>query len=337
MLHLPTPNPLALPHVFACWNRDEAIRFQSASGGAFSALADQILGSGGVVFGAAFDEEMCVKHIAVQREEDLGRLRGSKYVQSDIARSYVEVRDFLRQDRSVLFSGTPCQIAGLTAFIGKENTNLFTCDLLCYGVPSPRLFAKYIDWLGKLFSARVVSMNFRDKRKSWEEPSTVAVLEDGRECLLTGYSDSFRYGFAKGLTLRPVCYRCPYTSFSRVGDVTLGDFWGLGEVAPFRHSKRNGISLILVNSEKGRRLLMDSSSELFMEERTMQEAACRQVVVRRPHVSPGDRPRFFYDYRRGEYARLAKRHLVDRGARGLVKRFVPRAWISYLRKCVGMG
>jgi len=332
ILHLPEPNHLATPQVYACWNKDEAVRFQSASGGVFSALAEHILDNGGVVFGAAFDEDMVVKHIAVHQVETLGRLRSSKYVQSDVGRCYIEVRGLLRQGRKVLFSGTPCQVAALNAFIGKDDENLLTCDLLCHGVPSPGLFAKYVDYLETRFRSKLIDINFRHKRKGWELASTVAAFDDGRERVLTGHCDSFIYGFSHCFTLRPACYQCRYANIDRSGDITLGDFWGIGELAPFHHSTRNGISLVLVNTEKGRRLFEASSSKFFSEERTLDEAKHNRTKLSHPLPKPRNREQFFADYQRLEYEELAKTHLVDKGVKGLIKRFVPRTWIFHMRK-----
>jgi coenzyme F420-reducing hydrogenase beta subunit len=335
ILH-PVPTALlAASHVVACWNRDEPIRFQSTSGGAFSALADQILDSGGVVFGAAFDEEMRVRHIAVQRKENLGRLRGSKYIQSDIARSYVEARNILRQNRSVLFSGTPCQIAGLSAFIGEENGDLVTCDVICHGVSSPGLFARYVDHLERRFRAKLVHISFRHKLHGWHLPSTMASFKDGRERVLTDLADAFMYGFINDLTLRPACYSCPYANVDRISDVTLGDFWGIGDLAPFSHPTRNGVSLVLVNSERGRQLLAESAPSLYCEDRSLEEAKHKHDRLRHPACEPMHRHEVFIDYLGLDYEQFARRHLVDKNPERLIKRIVPRAWLLHLRETLG--
>lgn len=331
ILHLPEPNHSPAPQVYACWNKDEEVRFQSASGGAFSAFAQHILDSSGVVFGAAFDEKMRLKHIAVDRKEELRKLRSSKYVQSDVGRSYEEVKKLLRQERRVLFSGTPCQVAALYNFLHRDNENLLTCDIICHGVPSPGLFEKYVVSLERRFRAKVLSINFRHKRSGWNLMTTLAFFSDGRERILTGYNDSFMYAFNNYYSLRPACYRCIHTSVNRHGNITLADFWGIGELQPFYHSTRNGVSLIFVNSEKGRRLLRETSNYLCSEERTLEEAKHEQPHMRQPGREPKNRERFFADYKRLEYAELAKIHLVDKGLKWLVKRIVPRTWVAYLR------
>jgi len=334
ILNSPEPSHLGNPKVYACWNKDKTIRFQSASGGAFSAFAGSVLDNGGVVFGAAFDEDMRLKHIAVNRKEELRKLRNSKYIQSDVGRSYIEVRNLLRQNRRVLFSGTPCQVVALNAFLGKNNENLLTCDILCKGVPSPGVFAKYVISLENHFQAKLININFRHKHKSWELVSTVAIFSNGRECILTGYHNSFMFGFSNGLSMRNACYHCPHTKANRYGDVSLGDFWGIGEFAPFYHNTRNGISLILVNSEKGHRLLRESSSHLYLEERTLEEAKQKQSALDHPLGEPKNREQFFAGYQRLEYEKLAKIYLVDKAMKRLIKRIIPRTWFFYLRKYI---
>lgn len=333
-LHLTEPNLSATPRVFACWNKDDSVRFESASGGTFSALALHVLGGGGVVFGAAFDEDMIVKHIAVHHEEKLGKLRSSKYVQSDIGQSYIAIRHLLRQGKKVLFSGTPCQVAGLNAYLGKNNKGLITCDMLCHGVPSPELFSKYVKYLEKRFGSRLVNINFRHKRKGWQLASTVAFFKDGRQRVMEGAANSFMYGFINSVSLRTACHQCPYANVDRPGDITLADFWGIGEFKPFQHVTRNGISLILLNSANGLDLFEKSSTELCVEERTLEEAKHKREKLSRPLPIPEKREPFFVDYQRLEYEELAKLHLVDKGVKGLIKRLVPRTWIFHLRKFV---
>ncbi|MBN2731082.1 MAG: Coenzyme F420 hydrogenase/dehydrogenase, beta subunit C-terminal domain [Balneolaceae bacterium] len=333
----PVLNPLifnqaAAPEVYACWNRDEKIRFQSASGGAFSAFAGHILDQGGVVFGAAFDNNLVVRHRAVHSSEDLGKLRSSKYVQSHIGHCYKEILNLLRQNRKVLFSGTPCQVAALYAFLGQDNENLMTCDMLCHGVPSPGLFSKYLEYLEKRFHGKLVDINVRHKCKGWGLNSTVAYFSDGRKRVLTGSDNSYMYGFINCLSLRTACYRCPYTSVDRVGDITLADFWGIGDLVPFRHDKRNGISLILVNSEKGRCLFAEGARQLCFEKRTLEEARHKQSKLSGPPAKPKNRRYFYDDYKELEYVELAKKHLVDKGLKGVIKQVMPRSWIFYLQK-----
>lgn len=331
MLHVEEVDHPAPQKVYACWNSNEAVRFQSSSGGAFSALAGQVLDEGGVAFGAAFDDGMKVRHIVVSKKEELGRLRGSKYVQSDIGSAYLEVKKCLEQEKKVLFSGTPCQVAGLHAVVGKENENLVTCDLLCKGVPSPGLFSKYVEYLQRRFRAKLIDIDFRSKYRGWEIQCTIASFNNGRQHVLRDTNNSFYYGFAQNLTLRRSCYRCPYASIKRNGDITLGDFWGIGERVPFDHDTQCGVSIVLVNSEKGARMLEESASNLCLEERRMEEAQDMRALSH-PWQEPKNRNQFSNDYQRLEYDELAKKHLVDKGLKRLIKLIIPPTWIFCLRR-----
>ncbi len=172
IVNMPNPNK-AIHNVYACWNNIPSVRFHSSSGGAFSALAQQILIKGGVVFGAAYDQYMNVMHIPVSDLSKLPILRGSKYVQSNIGNSYLQIQNFLRDYKKVLFSGTPCQVAALYSYLGHKPENLFTCDLICKGVPSPELFFRYIQHLEEAFNEKITRINFRDKRYGWNNPCTV--------------------------------------------------------------------------------------------------------------------------------------------------------------------
>lgn len=320
--------------VYACWNNDEETRFRSSSGGAFSALAEHVLGEGGVVFGAAFDDDMKVKHVFISKKEELQQLRGSKYVQSDIGYTYLEVKKFLEQERKVLFSGTPCQVAALYAIIGKQSENLLTCDLLCKGVPSPGLFAKYVGYLEQRFKAKLGGINFRSKHRGWEVRSTAAVFNNGRQHILRDANDSFYYGFSQNLTLRCSCYQCPYASIKRNGDITLGDFWGIGDSFLFDHDTKNGVSVVLVNSEKGHRVLCvlgENAPQLYLEERIIREAQAMRALSH-PWQEPKKRNALFSDYQRLEYKELAKIHILDKGIKRLLKLVIPPTTIYYLRR-----
>ena len=332
ILNMGRPDETRKPGVYACWDKDDAVRFRSASGGAFSAFASSTLGENGIVFGAAYDGNMKVGHVGVTQKGELPRLRGSKYVQSDVVRVYTEIRSFLKQGRKVLFSGTPCQVAGLKAFIGGPDDNMLTCDLLCKGVPSPGLFEKYVSNLEQRFRGKLVTLNPRHKLLGWKLPSTKAVFADGREFVLSGLDDAFMFGFANNTTLREACYQCPYSNNVREGDVSLGDFWGIGEGDPFHHDTRNGVSLVLVNTEKGHVFFGDSTGNLYVEQRTLAEARQRQRVMKQPVREPKERKAVFADYQRLGFDELAKRHLMDKGVKGLIKSVVPRIWLFRLKK-----
>ena len=241
-------NPLS---VKGAKNRDESVRRTSSSGGTFFELANGIISRGGIVFGCALDSELVARHIGVETVEGLSALKSSKYVQSDVGTTYREVKKHLMDGREVLYSGTPCQIAGLKNYLGKSYDNLLLVDVLCHGVPSPGVFADYLEYLGERFGAKPISVNFRNKEKSWKRLYFEVKFENGKRYFTFCGYDRYMSMFLNNISLRPSCYDCRFTTVNRQGDITLGDFWGIGRKYPERDDDK-GISLIIVNSEKGK-------------------------------------------------------------------------------------
>jgi len=266
--------PLA---VYAAKNKNEEIRRQSSSGGVFTALAEEVIKDGGVVFGARFDEHWEVKHDYTETVEGLSIFRGSKYVQSRIEDCYQKVEQFLRAGRKVLFSGTPCQAAGLKLFLRKEYDYLLTVDFICHGVPSPGVWREYLkeeiarqcDGKNIVLShpvlndreARIESISFRNKCLGWKRFSFVLTLS-----LSDGYGDNklvllseplnkniFLRGFLANLYLRPSCHICPAKSLKSGSDITIGDFWGIQNVMPEIDDDK-GVSAVMVSTEKGKEI-----------------------------------------------------------------------------------
>lgn len=282
MKRCPMLNPISISteesNVYALINyKDRAV---SSSGGAFSVFADYVIEKGGVVFGAAIDDDFQVMHIGVEDEKNLTLLRGSKYVQSKIGNSYKQAREFLKQGRLVLFTGTPCQIAGLYAFLGKERyeENLITIDLVCHGVPSQGGFDAYIDKLKKtnrFKGENIKEFRFR-KLDSWSIIPAVKLAES-KWHTLNVVENAYMSAFFCGLTFRESCFRCKYCNTQRVGTFTIADFWGIG-----RHGKkfyRNvacGISLVIDNKKKLLMLSKDFPDDVYIERRTMEEAVAEQ-------------------------------------------------------------
>ena len=239
--------------VFGAQHRDEAVRRASSSGGVFTALARAVLKKGGVVFGAAFDEALRVEHIGAFDEAELSGMRGSKYVQSDAADAVAHAASLLERGIPVLFSGTPCQIAGLKARVGEKHAELLlTIDFVCHGVPSPGVFASYLRALEAKRGSRVTRYAFREKRRGWADFSAVATFEDGTEHVGQQKTEPFLYGFLQNLYLRPSCMRCTQMRGAHhPADITMADFWGVDLVCPERNDD-TGLSLVVVNTRRGR-------------------------------------------------------------------------------------
>lgn len=218
---------------------------ESSSGGVFSALAERILSDGGVVFGAAFDEKLKLRHLKVNDRSVLGQLRGSKYVQSDILGVYQQVQDELSDGNRVLFSGTPCQIAGLKNFLDKDYPELFTVDLACHGVPSPEVWSRYLREKGE----DLIYVNFRDKSSGWRKYQIAYTYKDRIEKVRFD-RDPYMQLFLQNISLRPSCYDCAFRNGGNCSDVTLGDFWAISDVCPQMNDGR-GVSAVIVNTPKG--------------------------------------------------------------------------------------
>lgn len=235
---------------YACINTDEQIRRQSSSGGLFTVLAEQIINNNGVVFGAVFDDEFNVVHSWTDCLEELNKFRGSKYVQSRVGDTYQVALNFLKQGRQVLFSGTPCQIAGLRSYLGKNYDGLFLVDIICHGVPSPHIWHRYKKQLEERFKAKAQKINFRSKSCGWKLYSVSFFFDNEIEYCQTHKKDTFMQGFLQNLYLRPSCYACNFKSINRQSDITLGDFWGIEKILP-QMDDDQGTSLVMVHSTKG--------------------------------------------------------------------------------------
>ena len=250
------------PLTYAAYADDE-IRKVSSSGGIFTLVAEEILDQGGVVSGAAFDENFRVAHIIVDKKEDLGRLRSSKYVQSTTDLVYREVEKYLKEGRKVLFSGCGCQVGGLYGFLGKDYENLFTIDLMCHGGPSPKVFQKYLKEVHR--GKKVTYVSFRDKDYfGWSTEMTVKYADGGVYRKLRG-EDPYYRAFLPCLSVRPHCQICYYSRLPRQADMTLADFWGIQKYNPaFTDGK--GTSILVTNNQKGRDMLEKIRPRLLLLE-----------------------------------------------------------------------
>lgn len=256
--------------VLAVRNKDNKSLRNSASGGAFVAMGQYTLSQEGIVFGAAYRDDWAVGHIAVYDSKDLYKLQGSKYVQSDTQNTYSEVKTFLDKGKKVLFSGTPCQIGGLRAFLRKNYENLLTVDVICHGVASPKLFQKYIEWLSKKMKGKILLYNFRDKAGGWGLECKVRTKTKTKT--MAANSDPYYYHFLNGDTYRECCYHCNYCSKERVSDITIGDYWGIEREHPNFYSTK-GVSVILLNTEKALKWFEEVKEMFYVHESTFEQAA----------------------------------------------------------------
>ena len=256
----------------AALSKDEAMRVVSSSGGVFSLLATSVLTDGGRTWGAAFDINWKVVHKFVDKKEKLSLFRGAKYLQSDVSHSFREVEHCLKEGRKVLFSGTPCQVAGLRNYLRKEYKNLYTVDLVCHGVPSFKVFKAF---LNENFGDRTLAdISFRDKTTGWKSYNLcIKYWDDGvlKEKKILRGDNVYMQGFISNLYLRPSCYKCPVKCGKSGSDITLGDFWGIEKEAPEMDDAK-GTSLILLNTQKGEELFSLISSSTNYKELSYESA-----------------------------------------------------------------
>ncbi|MBQ7991124.1 MAG: Coenzyme F420 hydrogenase/dehydrogenase, beta subunit C-terminal domain [Oscillospiraceae bacterium] len=255
---------------YAAYSKDEEMRLKSSSGGIFSEIAEVIIDRGGVVFGAAMAEDQrSVHHIAVDDKEGLEILRGSKYLQSTVGDTYKQAKEYLENGRYVLFTGTPCQIGGLYAYLGKDHDRLYTQDLICHGAPSPLVWEKYVEYREKKASdgssPKVMTRRTFFRVKPWKRFSVRFEFSNLTEYLADLRSDPFMRGFLSDIYLRPSCYDCKYKTVHRQADITLADFWGIQNVYPDMDDD-NGISFVWVHSDKGRELFDEIRGHLVTRE-----------------------------------------------------------------------
>lgn len=285
------------PITIAACNDDETIRKQSSSGGVFSALARETINRGGKVYGAGFDNDFTLRHIGVAGLEGLQELRGSKYLQSRTGATYKDVRAQVREGKQILFTGTPCQVAGLYGFLGQAYDNLLTCDLVCHGVPSPKVFAYYLRYLRQKHRAGIRSISFRDKRTGWRSFSITIAFSDGKVYSRPFTRDVFMRGFLQNLYLRPSCYACPFVGFPRWGDITLADYWGVEAKHP-AFDDNKGTSLLFVNTKLGRDFYDEIKDQLTTVPSTREYAVAHNPSITGSSSAPARRTAFFRDLRR---------------------------------------
>ncbi len=287
-------------------NKDRDVLSSSASGGIFGALASIILERNGVVYGCAYNDKMEPEHICIDNLSDMRKIQGSKYVQSDINTTYSEAKKYLKSARWVLFTGTPCQIAGLKSFLGKDYGNLITADIICHGVPSVEFFKGYIQYLEDKLKGKIVDFKFRDKSNGWGHVEKAVYEKDGiiKEKLIQPFNSYYHSYFLKGDILRENCYDCKYACGSREGDFTMGDYWGVEKAHPEIETKR-GVSVILVNSKKGTILIDELTKYLDLTESTFKQARVQNGQLNSPTAKSERREAILKVWREGGYKAVA--------------------------------
>lgn len=282
-----------IKQLYAAFSKNDDIRKNSASGGLFAELAEYVLKKGGTICGAAFDSDMKLKHIFAKDKNNLKKICGTKYLQSDTTYCYSSIKKLLDNNETVLFSGTPCQVDALYRYLkDKDYDNLITVDLICHGVPSPKVLEKLINSYSVLNGERVVDINFRNKFPGWRKFTMKMYFSSGKELLDNSYIELFW----RNLTLRDSCYTCKYVDVKRIGDITLGDFWGYKESAPeYIENDDLGISFCGVNTKKGEDLLYGIKKKLIYTTRKINDAVEFNPALYTHPVKPNVTEQFWND------------------------------------------
>lgn len=287
---------------YACYNKDRNIRLSSSSGAVFSSLAEYTFARNGVVYGVAISEDCySAEFIAVTDREGLLRLRGSKYLQAKVGNIFMKVKADLQSGKMVLFTGTGCQVNGLKHFLEKDYENLFCVDVVCHGVPSPKLWREYAKYQEKKHG-KLETVNFRCKDDSWID---FGMKEN--QLYISKDTDSFMRMFLRNYCLRPACYDCHAKHYKK-SDMTIADFWGIENVAPEMNDGR-GTSLVITRTEKGQELFESIKSELKWKEVTYEEGVRSNSAEYTSVPRPQQRDTFFTDLEKLPFEEMEKKYL----------------------------
>ena len=299
----------AEPTVFAAYTKDDAIRLDSTSGGIHSTLALKMYEKNAYVGGAVYNADHTVSQIVDDNPDRLSEIRSSKYLQSNAEGVYKEIRSLLREGKNVFFCGCPCQIHALYNFLGKEYDSLVTCDFICRGVNSPKVFLKYMEMLERQFGAKATEIKFKNKKWGWHNFSLRVNFENGKEYCKDRYHDLFFIGYLQaGNFTRPSCYECHFKGFPQKADITLADFWGIEKIDPTMDQDK-GTSLVMANSDKGMELFNSIREKIEWRQFTMSDARAGNPAMDGSLSSAKpNREAFFDDLDKLSFEKVAARH-----------------------------
>lgn len=294
--------------IIAAIHKKMNVRWDSTSGGAFSALADTMYEQGGYVSGAIYNEDFSVRNYISNNPEDLSKLRSSKYLQSKAEGLYKEIRELLRKGEKVLACGTPCQMAALRSFLRKDYENLIIVDFICRGVNSPKVYRKYLDALERKHGGKVVYVKAKNKELGWRNLTRKVIFDNGKVYYGIHMEDDFRRGYHTNVFCRPSCYFCQYKGFPRMADITIADYWGIEKID--KNLDNNiGTSMILLNSKKGEAYFEQAKDRLEWRETSFESILPGNIALRRS-IEPAkiDRKRFFEDLDKGTFEEVTEKY-----------------------------
>lgn len=296
------------PKTVAAYAKDESARLQSSSGGIFTVLAERALDDGGVVVGVAQVASTRFGHIVVDNKADLAKLRGSKYVQADVGLVYREVRGLLKAGRKVLFSGTPCQVAGLYAALGNAaSADLFTVDIVCHGTPSVKVFEKYVREMEKTDDSVLDGVNFRDKSEGWSGYALLHRFRSGKSVSVHHGRSKYMRLFLSRICQNTSCDGCHYRKLPRIADITLGDYWGISKYHPEMNDNK-GTSVVLLNTEHGKALFEAVADKVAQCDSKVEYAIAGNPCIVRSSTPHPKRAEFFANLDKYSLDQLIKKY-----------------------------
>lgn len=323
------------PVVYGGYHKNLAIRFDSTSGGAFSALANAMYKQGGYVAGAIQNEDLSVTNFISNKKRDLSRLRSSKYVQSSAAGLYAEIKRLLTAGEKVLACGSPCQMGALRTFLAKDYENLIVVDFICRATNSPMAYKKYMEYLETKYGSKVVSVKAKNKDHGWRSLARKVMFENGEVYYGESHDDHYRRGYHFNYYERPSCYDCKFKGFPRCADISLGDFWGIEKIDPSLDHNL-GTSCIFVNTDKGRLFFEKAKDKLEIKSFSIDQvlAGNREPLMTSVVYPACDRKALFADMHEMSFDDLANKYFPLRKVE--YRRNIKTILRSLIRLCLGI-
>lgn len=320
---------------FAIYSKNDKIRETSSSGGTFTGLYKNIINKGGYVVGVRYDKNMKPIYDIVNTEEKCEAFKGSKYVRADSGDIYHKIKEKLDDKKLVLVTGTPCFIAGLNTYLGKEYKNLYTMDILCHGTPSPKVFERYVSELEEKYESKIIDFKFRDKKNGWQTATITIKFENGKEISNLLVKNGFGNAFSKGLISRPSCYNCEYVGYNVTADLRVADFWATR--SKYKNMDDNkGISIVLLNSEKGKELFNEIKDDYIVKEIPYEDALLKNHMI--PDPVTDTRQRLFNDIKENKVlsvlAKYNKKNKKKKSKLKKIKKLVPKPIKKAIKKIV---
>lgn len=306
---------------YAAKSKMKEIQHKSSSGGLFAMLANKVIENNGLIVGSEMDFNHKVKHVIVEKKEDLEKIMGSKYVYSALNNIFVEIRKNLNKGKLVLFSGVPCQISALLKYLQKPYDNLITVEVICHGTPSQKLFDKYVKYLEEKNKSKLVSYKFRSKDAAkWGTFKALALFDNKKEKIINADFDPYYWSFLYGKNYRESCYECKFATSERNADITLGDFWGIEKIKP-RMIDYEGVSVVIINSKKGLHLFESISEKLDYEKVYYEDIQRNNGQLKQPSKRPIERSSWYEGIDKEDFIAKIK---INSGIKSYIKAIFPQ-------------